>query len=656
MTDQNWHLGEVKFFDNDKGFGFIKEIINEQDYFVHISKIKTPPINDNDKVVFQLAPSRKKQGTLESKNVTLLSQFKSDTDFLIKGFTEVKDFYFKKAILKALPNHCVTYIFEQEIALQSSISTYTEYKSFIDKVQSINKIFEDVITKDIFSDLISKQVEKIASDDFKVQLWLDNIIKSEPDLSLISNYFGTQKRTAQEKIYQKINRSNKLSFFSSYINKHNLSASLNNLLIFLQIEKQVDMQKEFIFSVINEFASEKLDLEKSSKLYEIVITVIKVLDKTVSELLISFFYSVSADYIKLKLWLSDLINKDDYDIYHSNFIFLTASEQQRFIKKLFYLLSKEAENISYDKIIALKNLTFTFSEGKRFQLDFSCNIILASIESIKAGNFLTEEAIFTVLTKQVENDTSSLLSLSGFFEQCVGRSIPDKVAETEEDGKRIVTLKIISSPRNIEFCEGVRFNENGKDRIYKHDCWWCRGGSCFNANQSIELPNNYNNFTLANFLTILNIPFDRKGYFDFLGLLNKINIYLKHLNCRTCNHILKPNKEGYYSYYRISNFVCSNPQCENKQTVYLNHCLGAKKTAIKSRCDNLIDSRDTVRCNYSKHHPKDNYEKYGPYVCNLCGSCRSQKSLEKKYEELIQRKWNMQPGLEWKVKNKTSRT
>lgn len=652
MTDQNWHLGQIKFFDNDKGFGFVKDVTNGQDYFVHISKIKTPPINDNDRVAFQLTPSRKKQGTLEAKNVSHLVQFKSDTDFLILQFSQLKEFSFRKAILKALPSHCVTYLFEQELATQNRISNDIEYKNFTDKAYSINKLFEDVVTKDTLSELISKYVEEIASDDYKVQLWLDNAIKSEPDLALIRNYFVTQKRNIQEKIYAKLNRESKSSLFESYINKNNLSASLNNLMIFLQLEKQVEVQKEFIFIVIDRFGNEKNNLEESSKAYEILVSFVKGLDKTVSELLLSFVYSASADYIKLKLWLSDLIYKEDYDIYQSNFIFLGTSDQQKFIKKLFYLLAQNANGISFERISALKNLTHTFSEGKQFQLDFSCNIILASIDSVRIGNFLTEESIFSILTKHVENDTVSLLSLNGFFEKCNGRSIPDETKENEDGSKAIVSLKQIPIPRNIEFCEGVKFNEDGKDRTYKHDCWWCRGGSCYDANQSIKLPNYYGDFTLGNFFTILNIPFDKKGYFDFLGLLNKINIYLKHLNCRSCGHILKPNKEGYYSYYRISNFICSNSQCDNKQTVYLNHCLGAKKTAIKSRCDNLIDSRDTVRCNYSKHTPANNYEKYGPYVCNLCGSCCSQKSLEKKHDELIQRKWNMQPGLDWKVRNK----
>lgn len=466
MINQNWYLGQMKFFDNYKGFGFVKEATTGQDYFVHISKIDTPPIDDNDRVVFKLTHSRKKQGTYEAKNVSLLLQFKSDTDFLISQFPQLKDFHFRKAILKALPKSCVMYLIEQEIAKQNNISNDIEYKNFVDKVVSINKQFEDVLTVENISNLISKYVEETISDNYKVQLWLDNIIQSEPELILIRNYFTTQKRQIQERIFIKLSKANKSILFQGYINKNNLTNSLNNLMIFLQLEKQVDIQKEFIYYVIVSFSNEKNNLEESRKAYGILINLISELEKTVSELLISFFYTVSADYIKLKMWLSDLIYKEDYDIYHSNFIFLDTSDQQRFIKKLFHLFSQNANGITYESISALKNLTHTFSEGKIFQLDFSCNIILESIDSVKNGRFLTEESIFSILTKHVENDTASLLSLNGFFEKCTGRSIPDITRENEDGTKAIVSLKKIQVPRNIELCEGVRFNEDGKDRTF----------------------------------------------------------------------------------------------------------------------------------------------------------------------------------------------
>jgi len=45
--------GVVEFFNNDKGFGFIKEDNSNEKFFVHISSV-TEPIAENDKVAFEL--------------------------------------------------------------------------------------------------------------------------------------------------------------------------------------------------------------------------------------------------------------------------------------------------------------------------------------------------------------------------------------------------------------------------------------------------------------------------------------------------------------------------------------------------------------------------------------------------------------------------
>lgn len=45
--------GKVTFFNNSKGFGFIKDEITEESIFVHINGL-LDPINENDKVTFQV--------------------------------------------------------------------------------------------------------------------------------------------------------------------------------------------------------------------------------------------------------------------------------------------------------------------------------------------------------------------------------------------------------------------------------------------------------------------------------------------------------------------------------------------------------------------------------------------------------------------------
>lgn len=50
--------GIVKFFDETKGFGFIKELDTNQEYFAHVSGL-LDKINQNDEVTFELKEGKK---------------------------------------------------------------------------------------------------------------------------------------------------------------------------------------------------------------------------------------------------------------------------------------------------------------------------------------------------------------------------------------------------------------------------------------------------------------------------------------------------------------------------------------------------------------------------------------------------------------------
>ncbi len=50
--------GTVKFFDETKGFGFIKDADSPKEYFVHSSGLKEP-IRENDEVTFDLQEGKK---------------------------------------------------------------------------------------------------------------------------------------------------------------------------------------------------------------------------------------------------------------------------------------------------------------------------------------------------------------------------------------------------------------------------------------------------------------------------------------------------------------------------------------------------------------------------------------------------------------------
>ena len=52
------NTGTVKFFNDTKGYGFIKEDESGKEYFVHVSGL-VDEINENDKVTFDLEEGRK---------------------------------------------------------------------------------------------------------------------------------------------------------------------------------------------------------------------------------------------------------------------------------------------------------------------------------------------------------------------------------------------------------------------------------------------------------------------------------------------------------------------------------------------------------------------------------------------------------------------
>jgi len=61
--------GTVKFFNEAKGFGFIKEDDSENEHFVHISGVNGETLKEDDEVTFELVEGRK---GLNAVDVTLV--------------------------------------------------------------------------------------------------------------------------------------------------------------------------------------------------------------------------------------------------------------------------------------------------------------------------------------------------------------------------------------------------------------------------------------------------------------------------------------------------------------------------------------------------------------------------------------------------------
>ncbi|MCB2194986.1 MAG: cold shock domain-containing protein [Bacteroidetes bacterium] len=58
--------GTVKFFNESKGYGFIKDQESDNEYFVHVSGL-IDKINENDEVTFELAEGKKGMNAVNVK-------------------------------------------------------------------------------------------------------------------------------------------------------------------------------------------------------------------------------------------------------------------------------------------------------------------------------------------------------------------------------------------------------------------------------------------------------------------------------------------------------------------------------------------------------------------------------------------------------------
>lgn len=173
---------------------------------------------------------------------------------------------------------------------------------------------------------------------------------------------------------------------------------------------------------------------------------------------------------------------------------------------------------------------------------------------------------------------------------------------------------IVPDKSPVESCEG-RLSESNCNLSSKR-FWWCYGRKCMKANQNDHKYDNWKNYTLRDFLRILNLPFDDKGYYIFVSEINRLNRLIDRIKCEDCNKILRPSKQSNFGFYRVSQFHCNNQKCsKHKEEVYLTHCLNSK-------CTNVIDSRAAKRCSN------------GLIICDRCGSCCSNKQFRRRIENL----------------------
>jgi hypothetical protein len=260
-------------------------------------------------------------------------------------------------------------------------------------------------------------------------------------------------------------------------------------------------------------------------------------------------------------------------------------------------------------------------------LDFTLSIILRIANDLKDSTITNQQTMFEIIANQIKTP-QDFLEINGFFSGCTGRTIAESVVSGQGKEQRInhITKKTDFKPRFSTFCDGRKALHkitgepilSTKEQL---EFWWCENSPCFEVCRAETLPSNWRNYTLEDVLRILKVPYSPQQYEIVLGVINKVNRFLEHLKCNSCSSILRPNGDTNYSFYRVSQFSCTNENCEDPdKNVYLTHCLNGK-------CPDIIDSRISVQCRPKVLEGEDNKDKCGWFICDNCLSCCSSEKL-----------------------------
>lgn len=175
------------------------------------------------------------------------------------------------------------------------------------------------------------------------------------------------------------------------------------------------------------------------------------------------------------------------------------------------------------------------------------------------------------------------------------------------------------------FCECRLANELSRNESVPF--YWCQNKLCFRDIIRFRIPEEWERYTMLDFMRIFNIPVDYTNKLNGttkFGFYIFFNTYLKgfakfyeHLKCRKCGELLHPKDISNFATMSVTEFSCQNPNCTEKDfTVYLNHCFN------RPQCTSIIDSRDSKKC------PN------GRYICPECGGCCSTKNEQNRLSNL----------------------
>lgn len=221
VSSKKIKLGKVKFFDVNKGFGYIFSYDDNKDCFIHVSKLITVDIIQDDIVVFETVDSKKKPGELDAVRVSnKIPVFIFNNDSASKSF-----------VYPLIENHL-----EKEITLtdkyENGFAIVTaHYKALSWKISIIpSEIIQKPESITFGKNILIKLLPNL--NDYKGTIeWLSKLLETELSAVDLNSIYGDIINSFEQKTIPEINKELKnflgISFFHAFFEEK--KKSLNKI-------------------------------------------------------------------------------------------------------------------------------------------------------------------------------------------------------------------------------------------------------------------------------------------------------------------------------------------------------------------------------------------------------------------------------------------
>ncbi|WP_201534088.1 cold shock domain-containing protein [Psychrobacter ciconiae] len=615
------YLSKVIWFGTKTGekFGFI-EFDKNDGIFFHKNNILSNNLHklknfvEGAFVTFKVRQSKKEQNKLEAYDVSLL-ETESSFDYLLNSFLRIEKIFFiekrfsieaNKKLLKILSN--------RESILVDDYSEYIDKKlDFITEQEEYSLLDIKILAK--LSGLKNKSIfERI----FDIYLTIELVDKNTSSITLLvkdfADYFDNPNEATNLAInYLKIKNNQNAIHYLMWSEELEVELPLEYILsnVFYLNNKYdygfLNHIPESQYSIVLTELLEKFKVNYLDfKNYQEAKTFYQILSKLDLQEFISMFLSFTQSWIKIELFINEIINHFEFENYIKHIRFLDNAKQQLFIKKIFHLIHIGKNSLELCQINKLE------------PSDYSSKVVIQLLNKISNTEKITKYSLkgdVLSLVSESVNDFSDVLSLNGYFDLCSGRTAERKKTNiNHETGEEIVEYIYETeskSPKEPEICEGrLSKSKSGEINLSQgaRQFWWCKNLPCFDVCRKLKEPSDWKDYSILDFLNILQIAHNPNDIELLYATINKVNSYLQHLNCRDCKRILKPIQDSRYAFDRVNTFSCDNQDCQNEDKIYITHCSNGK-------CESIIDSRDMARCPNNWH------------ICKNCFACCATKVM-----------------------------